>query len=149
MNFALLDGSLIDCILAIEKECFGAEAWTQRMLEESLSSVNTFFWGAFDDKNNLVAYAAIIRAEEMCDLIKIAVMLDFRSKGIADALLKFVFSEIKKSGVKKMFLEVNVGNTSAINLYTKNGFTVLLTRPNYYSGVQYTCRDALTMMAEI
>ncbi len=149
MNFCLLKSSLTEYIAKIEAECFGTEAWTKQMLEESLSSSNTFFWGAFDDENTLVAYAAVLAADEICDLIKIAVMPKLRRKGIADALLKFVIDDIKKKCVKKMFLEVNAANTSAINLYAKNGFTVLFTRHNYYTGAQYGCKDALTMTAEI
>ena len=47
---------------------------------------------------------------------------NFRKTGIASGLLKYVFSGVKKSGGRKVFLDVLVHNTYAMGLYTKMGF---------------------------
>ena len=47
-------------------------------------------------------------------------------------MLTLVENELKKSGVKKIFLEVSTNNFPALNLYKNNGFVQISVRKNYY-----------------
>ena len=83
----------------------------------------------------------------VCDeaeIITIGVHPNARGAGIAIAMLGLMENELKKLGVKKIFLEVSAENTPAINLYKKCGFIQNGRRPKYYDGV-----DAILMTKNI
>ena len=69
---------------------------------------------------------------------------DARRTGIANAMLGIVFGDLKKRGVKHIFLEVAVDNKPAIALYEQNGFVRVGVRPKYYDGI-----DAIMMEKNI
>lgn len=51
------------------------------------------------------------------------VLKDHRGKGVGKALMKYAFSWARRRGdIKRITLEVYASNTSAVNMYTKNGF---------------------------
>ncbi|MFW6680722.1 GNAT family N-acetyltransferase [Lacrimispora sp. AGF001] len=52
------------------------------------------------------------------------VVPDFRKQGITSRMLQTARQNFGKSGVEQYVLEVLTANTSAANIYTKNGFTV-------------------------
>ena len=55
-------------------------------------------------------------------------------------LLLYVFNELKKMGVEKIFLECRISNSKAIKLYEQLGFISQGIRKNYYpneDGISY------------
>ena len=52
------------------------------------------------------------------------VIPDFRKQGITSHMLQTARQNFGKSGVEQYVLEVLTANTSAANIYTKNGFTI-------------------------
>lgn len=52
------------------------------------------------------------------------VVPDFRKQGITSRMLRTARQNFGKSGIEQYVLEVLTANTSAANIYTKNGFTV-------------------------
>lgn len=78
------------------------------------------------------------------EIITIGVHPDARGTGIAMAMLTLLETEVKKAGVKKIFLEVSAENAPAIALYKKCGFIENGRRPKYYDGI-----DAILMEKEI
>lgn len=78
------------------------------------------------------------------EVITIGVRPNARGAGIATAMLTLLENEVKKAGVKKIFLEVSAENAPAIALYKKCGFIQNGRRPKYYDGV-----DAVLMKKEI
>ncbi|MFQ6778397.1 MAG: ribosomal protein S18-alanine N-acetyltransferase [Alphaproteobacteria bacterium] len=66
------------------------------------------------------------------ELIIIGVAPAARRTGTASALLKIMEEDAKKSGVKKIFLEVAERNIPAKALYEKNGYKQIAIRKNYY-----------------
>jgi len=57
-----------------------------------------------------------------CDINRIAVLPDFRRKGIGKELLKKLLDILKEEGVEEVFLEVRESNIPAIELYRRFGF---------------------------
>ena len=78
------------------------------------------------------------------ELITIGVAPDARNTGIASAMLAIMMGDVKKRGVKKIFLEVAENNAPALALYTRTGFKVVGRRPKYYDGI-----DAIIMEYQI
>ena len=111
-------------------------------------------WGADEFRNLKQSGCEIVASEngfivwrtvlDECEIITIGVHPDARGTGIATAMIGVMEHEIKKSDIKKIFLEVSVENTPAINLYKKCGFVQNGRRPKYYDGV-----DAILMAKDI
>lgn len=111
-------------------------------------------WGANDFAELKKSGCEIVASENafivwrtVCDeaeIITVGVHPDARGTGIAIAMLGIMENEIKKTGAKKIFLEVSAENAPAINLYKKCGFIENGRRPKYYDSV-----DAILMVKEI
>ncbi len=66
-------------------------------------------------------------------VVSIAVLPQFRHRGVAQALIKKALEGMDYYKAKQCFLEVRVTNDIAISLYKKLGFEVTRTINGYYS----------------
>ncbi|MFQ6064774.1 MAG: ribosomal protein S18-alanine N-acetyltransferase [Candidatus Bathyarchaeia archaeon] len=66
-------------------------------------------------------------------LISIAVLPDFRRRGVASALMKEVMKALRDYECEDLFLEVRVSNIGAVGLYRKLGFDVERRIRHYYA----------------
>ncbi len=66
-------------------------------------------------------------------LISIAVLPDFRRRGVASALMKEVMEALVGYGCGDLFLEVRVSNVGAVGLYRKLRFWVERRIRHYYA----------------
>ena len=66
-------------------------------------------------------------------LISLAVLPDFRRRGVASALMKAGMKALAAYGCETLFLEVRVTNIAAVGLYKKLGFEVERRIRHYYS----------------
>ncbi len=66
-------------------------------------------------------------------VVSIAVLPQFRRKGIAQAVITRALEGMQYYKAKQCFLEVRVTNDAAISLYKKLGFEVTRTINGYYS----------------
>jgi ribosomal-protein-alanine N-acetyltransferase len=66
------------------------------------------------------------------ELLRLAVLPDYRRQGHAAKLLKCAFGKLAVQGVQSCFLEVRRSNTPARLLYAGQGFTKVGKRLNYY-----------------
>ena len=78
------------------------------------------------------------------EIISVGVAPDARRAGIAAAMLGIMENELKKNGIKNIFLEVAENNHPARQLYKNNGYNEIGVRPKYYDGV-----DAIMMKKEL
>ena len=72
-------------------------------------------------------------------LISIAVLPEFRRKGIATTLMREVMRALAGYGCEDLFLEVRVSNIGAIRLYRKLGFKVERRIRHYYADGEDAC----------
>jgi len=66
-------------------------------------------------------------------IVSVAVMPEYRRKGIGEALVTKAMESMRLYKAKKCFLEVRVTNTAAVDLYKKLGFEVSRTVRGYYT----------------
>ena len=78
------------------------------------------------------------------EIISVGVAPDARRAGIAAAMLGIMENELKKNGIKNIFLEVAENNHPARQLYKNNGYNEIGVRPKYYDGI-----DAIMMKKEL
>lgn len=134
----------IDDVVIIENECFSVP-WSHRGFEDSLNSKYAkFFVAKFDEK--IVGYIGLYLAGDAGDITNVAVLSQYRRKGIAGRLIEKVIMYAKENNIRVVNLEVRPSNTSAISLYTKYDFKEIGRRRNFYTK---PTEDALLMQREI
>lgn len=132
----------VDKILELEKTCFTADAWMREDFEYRFDD---------DDFVNLVCecdgtFAGYITTCSVLDELNIdsvAVLPDFRRRGIAKALIN---EAVARKSPSVVFLEVRQSNEGAIALYESLGFEKVGLRKNYY---QQPVENAILMTLSI
>jgi len=110
----------------IEKECFSAP-WSE---ESFKSAENTRFYLYFEDQK-VVGYVGIYSVLDEGYITNIAVLKNYRKKGIATKLLKELTE--KENNLSFISLEVRASNIAAISLYEKFEFKQEGIRKAFYS----------------
>jgi len=128
---------MLDNLANLHKQCFPHKPWTAADFADLKKSGCEII----ASQNGFIVYRQTL---DEAELITIGVAPDARRGGIAAAMLGIMEGELKKNGVKSIFLEVAQDNTPARNLYKQNGFKEIGVRPKYYDGV-----DAIMMRKDI
>lgn len=121
----------------LHKQCFPQKPWAAAEFADLKKSGCDIL----ASQNGFIVYRATL---DEAELITIGVAPAARRSGIAAVMLGIMEDDLKKRGVKKIFLEVAENNAAARALYATNGYSVVGTRPKYYDGV-----DAIIMEKEI
>lgn len=99
------------------------------------SNINYNF--SLSKRQNIIGFINFMQTEGELGLdfniLNIATREEFKNKGVASALINFVFKLAKQRKFKSVWLEVRYSNNVAIHLYRKLGFQQLYIRKNYYS----------------
>lgn len=121
-----------DCfaVSKIEKLCF-SDPWTEEMVLGSFS--DDYFHGYVAEANGkVIAYVGLSVVFDTADVLLVAVVKEFRNRGIASQLISSGLDLAVKLGAERAMLEVETTNDAAIKCYKKLGFTVIAERKNYY-----------------
>ena len=134
-------------LTSLERTLFPDYPWSQAQFKEEIAGIGTSreFLLALKD-GSVIGYAGImvVAAGVPADLLTIAVLPDFRGKGIAQSMLATLESWAQEKGATEVILEVDTKNEGAIRLYEFAGYEKISIRANYYAlGV-----DALVMRKE-
>ena len=106
--------------------------WNVNTLEEELINENSYYLVA-KIENQIVGFAGIKSVLDEADIMNIVTKKDKRNLGIGSALLEKLLNDAKAKEIKKITLEVNESNISAIHLYKNFGFKEISIRENYYN----------------
>lgn len=117
-------------VLTIESASF-PDPWTEGIFRSSLSD-ETEIWFAAEKDGTLLGYAGMQTVLDEGYIDNIAVDPGLRRMGVASALLNAMEAKAKTQKLAFLSLEVRVGNTPAIALYTRFGFETIGKRPGYY-----------------
>lgn len=128
---------MLNDIAELHKQCFPNKPWSA----EEFMDLKKSGCEIIASQNGFIVYRAV--ADE-AEIITIGVAPDARRTGIAAAMLGIVEGDLKKRGVKHIFLEVAADNMPARVLYKNNGYIEIGTRPKYYDEV-----DAIMMRKDI
>ena len=116
-------------IATLEKECF-SEPWSSDAIVSSANEGILFF--VYECENKIVGYVGLQTVLDEGYITNIAVTSSKRREGIGKALLENLDNVANSLSLSFISLEVRQSNTSAINLYTKMGYSVDGIRPNFY-----------------
>ncbi len=115
-------------IFLIEQSCFSTP-WTEQSICDSVGVENNYFNIAYAD-GKPAGYMSMQLAAGEGDIMRVAVLPEYRRLGIGRALLNECFLSNKPDAV---FLDVRENNVPAIRLYESFGFEKIGIRKNYYS----------------
>jgi ribosomal-protein-alanine N-acetyltransferase len=129
---------LFDCsdvVAEIHKSCF-EKCWSAEQFSSLLKNpFNKIFVACDGDK--VLGFIMIQEIDGEAEIITVCVLPEYRKQGVAQKLIENIKAP-------KVFLEVNIKNIPAINLYKKLGFKTERIREKYYNNID----DALIMVKE-
>ena len=138
-------------IVTLDQICLGG-IWQEDGYLREIDSSNSYLIGLHlsEAKNSLhqvvsksiIGFACLWSIVNEAHITLLAVHPNYRRQGLGELMLIALLKDAITRKLEWATLEVNVNNTSAINLYQKFGFKVAGTRPGYYQG---TGEDALIL----
>ena len=144
MEITKMNEAHVASVAAIEKECFGPAAWSERSVASELTN-KLALWLVAVDGGTVAGYVGSQTVCDETDMMNVAVTSDFRRRGIGEELVNALVAELKAMGSRSLTLEVRASNTPAISLYQKLGFAQTGLRKNYYRNPK---EDALILRKE-
>jgi len=128
MEYEIVKATIDDVadIKKIEDICFSVP-WSEKSIEESLKNPCSHFYIA-KDGNSALGYIGIQIFSGEGYVTNVATLPEYRKQGIAQALV----NRALENEMEFLTLEVRKGNTPAISLYKKLGFTDVGVRPKFY-----------------
>ena len=120
-----------DAIVAIEREAFDDDAWSDTLVDLELTAPGRVVVAAEQD-DVLVGYASAAVIADVADLTRIAVTPAARRSGTARALLGSLLQLSAERGAERMMLEVADTNEAALGFYAASGFAEIARRRDYY-----------------
>ena len=138
INISTSNKSDYNTLIQIEKSIFQDHSSKNefKIFEKQTSNV---IWKIEEKK--IIGFVSFFHVKDEIEIIKIGIAESYQRKNYGSILI----NEIKKLKIKKIFLEVSVQNTNAINFYLKNGFQQIGIRKGYYLNNNSSRIDALRL----
>jgi [ribosomal protein S18]-alanine N-acetyltransferase len=121
----------LDVIVELEKVLF-SQPWDLESFEYELEQPYSESYVVVCD-DRIIAYFMMWSLLDEMHVLNIAVIPEYRRKGIARWLLEMFIEKSQQNHIRIIHLEVRESNDGAIRLYEKIGFKTVGRRRNYYS----------------
>jgi ribosomal-protein-alanine N-acetyltransferase len=118
--------------------------WDKQDFLFYISSSNYIF-SVLKYNNSVIGFCLSFISNIESELYKIAISKDYQNLGFGKLLLRLHLAYLTLFEVKQNYLEVNINNHKAINLYKKMGYKEINIRKNYY----FNKEDALIMKIQL
>ena len=112
----------------LDKICFSVP-WSENSFREETENPLAKYYVAEED-GKLIGYLGVWCVQDEGQITNIAVLPEYRRKGIASRLLEHMMNECE--GLCRLVLEVRERNSGALALYEKYGFQKVGMRKNFY-----------------
>ena len=114
----------------VEKASF-AMPWSRQSFWEEAANDKTCYLLTLDEER-IIGYMGAWLLLEEAHITNVAVLPEYRGKGIGSKMLAEYIRVVREKGITAMTLEVRPSNQSAIALYEKFGFHSVGLRKGYY-----------------
>ncbi|KYK31544.1 MAG: hypothetical protein AYK22_02300 [Thermoplasmatales archaeon SG8-52-3] len=141
----------LDSIVELERKCFNRFiAYTPKQLKYLITIANSNCLAEIINEK-LRGFIIVLynRRSKVAGIETLNVDPLFQGNGIGKKLIKAAEEDMYTMYIKKIRLEVSVGNISAIKLYERLGFIKIALLKEYYTYKQYSSYDAFRMVKEI
>jgi ribosomal-protein-alanine N-acetyltransferase len=133
---ALLDARADDAaaLARVHASAF-RHGWSENEFERLLADKNVICHVARGNGGTgpVCAFTISRIVEDEAEILMVAVAPGEQGRGLAGRLLSRHLGRLAARGVRKVFLEVDEGNTAALRLYSRSGFEQVGRRPGYYA----------------
>jgi ribosomal protein S18 acetylase RimI-like enzyme len=136
-------------ISALEQGCFATYNLSKRQLQYLQQRQSSVFLVAEQDGKIVGEGIALVRQHKQSvsgRVYSLAVDPASRGQRIGERLMREIVEQLRRRAVRRIYLEVEATNASAINLYQRLGFGSIGTLPDYYGdgkpGVHMMCEAA-------
>ena len=119
------------CVYALECKSFN-DPWTVKQFEYEISENPISHQFVIEINQVVIGFIVFWITFNSSTICKIAINKEFQKEGFGTSLLSTMFSVLNENAVETVTLEVNVNNTNAIKFYTKNGFSTVTIKKQYY-----------------
>jgi ribosomal-protein-alanine N-acetyltransferase len=106
---------------------------------------SNYIFSVLKYNNSVIGFCLSFISNVESELYKIAISKDYQNLGFGKLLLRLHLAYLTLFEVKQNYLEVNINNHKAINLYKKMGYKEINIRKNYY----FNKEDALIMKIQL
>ncbi|WP_105106856.1 ribosomal protein S18-alanine N-acetyltransferase [Streptococcus suis] len=131
--------NLAEAVLVVMESVYEQSPWTLEQIASSMTSQDEDYYLAYEGQE-LVGFLAVQTVLDEMEILQIAVRADFQKLGIASQLMAAVMD-----WDGDIFLEVRESNSAAQALYTRQHFTKIGKRKDYY---RHPVEDAVIMKRE-
>ncbi|HEY9473419.1 MAG TPA: ribosomal protein S18-alanine N-acetyltransferase [Mycobacteriales bacterium] len=155
----------IAAVLPLERGLFSDDTWSGRVFWSELAQQTRHYavaaesaecaddaddpeaGGAADatDAESVIGYAGLAVYTDEAHVLTLGVRADRQGTGVGGLLLRDLLDAADRRGVRRVLLEVRVGNVPAERLYARYGFVQIGIRRRYY---QPSGADAAVMVRE-
>ncbi|OAT84762.1 ribosomal-protein-alanine N-acetyltransferase [Bacillus sp. MKU004] len=135
----------LDAVMEIEHRSFSIP-WTREAFYNEIEQNHLSTYLVVEDGECIAGYCGVWLVVDEAHITNVAVLPDYRGKGLGEALMMRIMEIAKQVGARVMTLEVRVSNEAAKGLYRKMGFQDGGIRKRYYSDNQ---EDALVMWVNL
>lgn len=150
--------ALLDAIMLVMQGAFDpafGEAWNRRQVSDALALPSTHVAlidaeghtltdaNGGEGQSEAVGFVMSRHAADEEELLLIAVLPQYRARGLGAKLIGQMFEAAAARGVTRVFLEMR-RNNPAVRLYRKVGFEPIGERRNYYRAADGSRIDAIT-----
>jgi ribosomal-protein-alanine N-acetyltransferase len=134
----------VENVVPLERELFGATAWTAEAFWSELAAPSRWYVVAAEEavepdagptatgSERLLGYAGLMATGHEADVQTIGVAPSAQGRGIGARLLAALVGEAAARGATELLLEVRADNPAAIALYRRFGFEQIAVRRRYY-----------------
>ena len=131
ISFNRLSSIETPSVLSIEEQN-SDDPWSQDQFTTSIENNKNLSY-CLNLNGKTIGYLIAMLALDSADILNIGIDPHFKRQGYGTALLNHLIEELRKRNIREIFLEVRVGNKSAIRFYKKQGFEEISVRKNYYT----------------
>ena len=141
----------LEYMTRIEKRCFHPGASYPREQIEYLAFRANSSCFVVEHSGDVVGFIIVLynRGKKVAGIETLDVDPSYRGAGLGEMLLLAAEDDMRKRGIIRARLEVSEGNTPAVSLYKKTGYSVLERLKEYYQYEHNGTRDALRMIKDI
>jgi len=124
--------------------------WSISEFESMIASEPIYGAAALEEgKPRLLGFVLTRRAADEAEILTIAVDKSVRKRGIGREMLDHQADQLRRAGVRKLFLEVEEGNAAARRLYERYGFAQVGQRQGYYRTLEGIPANALILACDL
>ncbi len=124
-----------------------ADSWNAAAIVRSLRAGHRAYY--LQSGSTLLGYAVLGPLPDVMELLHIAIISDYRSKGYGALLLRYLEEISLAAGHARMWLEVRESNYAARALYRSAGYRPVGRRRGYYPRPGENAEDAILMEKDL